>query len=178
MAPKTKDSGMLEIWQQGTRAGDDGLRRLVEQQVVQEVLEGELASFLGMQPYQHTGERRHRPHYHLCVFLLFTGIRVATIHKPEQHLTRHGSSSRGSVEELSCTPKTGPEVKLELWGRSEGRNSGDHTAEVRWGVQGKGGTGSPAGERRINESVGKRVFTTFRPPDLVYSAGTHAELYN
>ena len=67
-------------------------------------------------------------------FRSFAGIHVATIHKSEQHLTRHGFGSRARVEELVCTPKTGPAVKLELCGRSEARKSGDHTAEARRGV--------------------------------------------
>lgn len=57
MARKTQHTELLEVWQQATQEGDDGLRRIV-QRVVQQTLEAELTSFLQADCYERTGERK------------------------------------------------------------------------------------------------------------------------
>lgn len=63
MARKSKDSELRAVWQEAAASGDDGMRALVER-VVQQVLEAEMASFLGAESYERTSERRgHRNGY-------------------------------------------------------------------------------------------------------------------
>jgi len=56
MARQAKHTDVFSVWQQAAQEGDDGMRRLVEQ-VVQEVLETEIARFLEAEPYERTRER-------------------------------------------------------------------------------------------------------------------------
>ena len=57
MARRVNDSELTTVWQEAVREGDDGMRRMVER-VVQQVLEAEMASFLGADIYERTGERK------------------------------------------------------------------------------------------------------------------------
>ena len=73
MARRGQDRGWLALWQEASRQGEDGFRRVVEQ-LVQGILEEEMTAFLGAEPYQRAEGRQ--------------GYRNG--HKPRQLVTRVG----------------------------------------------------------------------------------------
>lgn len=56
MARKQDDRRMLEIWQEATGRGEDGLKELLES-ILQRVLEEELTDFIGAGPHERTSGR-------------------------------------------------------------------------------------------------------------------------
>jgi putative transposase len=65
MARRGEDRGWLALWQEASRQGEDGFRRVLEQ-LVQGILEEEMTAFLGAEPYQRAEGRQgyrngHKP---------------------------------------------------------------------------------------------------------------------
>jgi len=57
MARREQDTKLLDLWQEASEEGDDGIRRLLET-VVQRVLDEELTAFLGAESHERTAARQ------------------------------------------------------------------------------------------------------------------------
>ena len=57
MARREQDTRLLDLWQEASEEGDDGIRRLLET-VVQRVLDEELTAFLGAESHERTAARQ------------------------------------------------------------------------------------------------------------------------